>query len=249
MAARSILITGGSRGIGAATARLAARQGYQVCFSYLRNKTAANSLVAEIESNGGKAIGVRSNAASESDVADIWRIAIAELGSVDALVNNAGILDLQSRLEDMPMERVRRIFETNVFGSIMHAKKAIHHMSTRRGGKGGCIVNISSVAARLGSPNEYVDYAASKAAIDTLTIGLSKELAPDGIRVNAVRPGTTRTDIHTDGGEPDRPDRAADWIPLQRAGEPDEIASAIMWLVSDESSYATGAFIDVTGGL
>ncbi len=249
MAENAILITGGSRGIGAATAKAAARRGYQVCFSYLKNKRQADSVVAEIESSGGNAIAVQSDVSQESDVAALWQIAIAQFGTINALVNNAGILDLQRRLEDAPIAGVKRIFETNVYGSIMHAQQAVRHMSTRQGGQGGCIVNISSVASRTGSPNEYVDYAASKGAINTLTTGLSKELAADSIRVNAVRPGTTRTEIHIDGGEPDRADRVAARIPLGRAGEPDEIASAIMWLVSDEAAYVTGAFLDVTGGL
>lgn len=249
MATKTILITGGSRGIGAATVRLAAARGYQVCFSYLKNKSRADALVDEIQSGGGTIIAVPSDVSVPSDVENLWQIAVSEFGTIDALVNNAGILDLQSRLETMGIDRIKRVFETNVYGSILHAQQAIQHMSTRNGGQGGCIVNLSSVAARHGSPNEYVDYAASKGAIDTLTIGLSKELAKDGIRVNAVRPGTTRTEIHVDGGEPDRADRIGDRIPLRRAGEPDEIAFAILWLVSNEASYTTGALIDVTGGL
>lgn len=249
MESQTVLITGGSRGIGAATVRLAARRGYQVCFSYRSQKQQADALVAEVQSMGRQAISVQSDVSIEADVARMWQLAVERFGTIHALVNNAGILDTQCRLEAMPISRVRNIFNTNVIGSIMHAQQAIKHMSMQKGGVGGSIVNLSSGAARLGSPNEYVDYAASKGAIDTLTVGLAKELAADGIRVNGVRPGTTRTEIHADGGEPSRADRVAPKIPLQRPGEPEEIANAIMWLVSDESSYATGAIIDVTGGL
>lgn len=248
MKQKVILITGGSRGIGAATARLAAERGYAVAVNYHSNRGAADAVVAAIEASGGKAIAVAADVASESDVVRLFATVDERFGPITALVNNAGILEHQMRVEDMNAERLNRLFATNVTGSFLCAREAIRRMSTRHGGAGGAIVNLSSAAARLGSPGEYVDYAASKGAIDTMTIGLAKEVAAEGIRVNAVRPGVIYTEIHASGGEPGRVDRVKSGIPMQRGGEPIEVAHAIMWLLSDEASYTTGTFIDVTGG-
>ena len=243
-----LVITGGSRGIGAATARLAAAQGYAVCISYLRNRGAADEIVDAIRSAGGTAIAVQADVASEADVVRLFETADRELGPLTGLVNNAGILERQMRIENMDAARLNRIFATNVTGSFLCAREAIRRMSTRHGGKGGAIVNLSSVASRLGAPDEYVDYAASKGAIDTLTIGLAKEVAADGIRVNAVRPGVIATEIHASGGEPGRVERVKDAVPMKRGGEAAEVANAILWLLSGQASYTTGAIIDVTGG-
>jgi NAD(P)-dependent dehydrogenase (short-subunit alcohol dehydrogenase family) len=243
-----MVITGGSRGIGASTARLAATRGYAVCVNYLNNQAAADSVVAGIESAGGRAIAVRANVAAEAEVVAMFRAVDRELGTVSALVNNAGILETQMRLDQMDAARLNRIFAANITGSFLCAREAVRRMSSRHGGSGGAIVNVSSAAARLGSPGEYVDYAASKGAIDTLTIGLSREVATEGIRVNAVRPGFIYTDIHASGGEPGRVDRVKDSVPMKRGGRPEEVAAAIMWLLSDEASYATGSFIDLAGG-
>lgn len=243
-----IIITGGSRGIGAATARLAAARGYAVCLTYLNNRRAATALVEDIESGGGRAMAVAADVAREADVVDLFEAVDAQLGAVGALVNNAGILEAQRRVEDMDADRLARIFATNVIGCFLCAREAVRRMSTRHGGRGGAIVNVSSAAARLGSAGEYVDYAASKGAVDTLTIGLSREVAAEGIRVNAVRPAFIYTDIHASGGEPGRVDRVKDSIPMKRGGRPEEVAAAIMWLLSDEASYATGTFIDLAGG-
>lgn len=243
-----IVITGGSRGIGAATARLAAVQGYAVCISYVRDRAAAADVVNAIEAGGGEAIAVQADVASETDVVKLFETVDRSLGRIKALVNNAGILERQMRIEDMDAARLGRIFATNVTGSFLCAREAIRRMSNRHGGSGGAIVNVSSVAARLGAPNEYVDYAASKGAIDTMTLGLSREVAAEGIRVNAVRPGIIYTDIHASGGEPGRVDRLKASIPMQRGGEADEVANAILWLLSEEASYTAGAILDVTGG-
>jgi NAD(P)-dependent dehydrogenase (short-subunit alcohol dehydrogenase family) len=243
-----MLITGASRGIGAATARLAASRGYAVCINYLRNSVAAQEVVTAIELNGGKAVAVAANIAVEREVVALFERLDASLGPLTALVNNAGILDLQMRVEDMSEARLKRIFATNITGYFLCAREAIRRMSTRHGGHGGTIVNVSSGAARLGSPGEYVDYAASKGAIDSMTIGLAKEVAAEGIRVNAVRPGYIYTDIHASGGEPNRVERVKSGVPLQRGGQPEEVAEAILWLASDASAYSTGTFIDVTGG-
>ncbi|WP_416675142.1 SDR family oxidoreductase [Egbenema bharatensis] len=243
-----LIITGGSRGIGAATACLAAEQGYAVCISYLRNQSAANQIVQTIMQIGGKAIAVAADVASEQDVIDLFQTVDQQFGKVTALVNNAGILERQMRVEEMDADRLNRIFTTNITGSFLCAREAIKRMSTRRGGAGGAIVNVSSVAARLGAPGEYVDYAASKGAIDTLTIGLAREVADEGIRVNAVRPGFIYTDIHASGGEPDRVERVKAFVPMQRGGQAIEVARAILWLLSAEASYTTGALIDVAGG-
>lgn len=240
-----VLITGAGRGIGAATARLAAERGYSVCVNYVRDKTSAEKIVKEIKT---KAIAVQADTSVEADVVRLFGTMDKELGRVTALVNNAGIVLRQSRVENMDAARIQRMMAVNVLGPLLCAREAIKRMSTRHGGKGGAIVNISSGASRLGSPGEYVDYAASKGAVDTMTIGMAKELAADGIRVNAVRPGFINTGIHASGGEPDRIERIKDGIPMKRGGEPEEIARAILWLLSEEASYSTGAIIDATGG-
>lgn len=243
-----LLITGASRGIGAATAALAAQAGYRVCVNYVRNQTAAKVVVDRIASAGGEAIAVQGDVSREPDVVRLFDTLDRQLGPLTALVNNAGILDLQTRVEGMDAARLDRIFATNVTGSFICAREAIKRMSTHHGGQGGAIVNVSSGAAKLGSPGEYVDYAASKGAIDTMTIGLAREVAAAGIRVNAVRPGFIYTDIHASGGEPARVERLQEAVPMKRGGRPEEVAKAILWLLSDEASYTTGSFIDVTGG-
>jgi NAD(P)-dependent dehydrogenase (short-subunit alcohol dehydrogenase family) len=243
-----ILITGGGRGIGAATARLAAGQGYAVCVNYRQNRSTADAVVTAIERAGGRAIAVAADVSVEADVVKLFATVDRALGPVTALVNNAGILERQMRVEEMDAARLARVFATNVTGAFLCAREAIRRMSTRRGGAGGAIDNVSSAAARLGSPDEYIDYAASKGAIDTLTIGLAREVAADGIRVNAVRPGIIYTDIHAKGGEPGRVERMKSTVPLGRGGQASEVAHAILWLLSPEASYTTGAFIDVTGG-
>jgi NAD(P)-dependent dehydrogenase (short-subunit alcohol dehydrogenase family) len=245
---RPLIITGASRGIGAATARLAAQRGYSVCVNYRENRGAAEGVVAEIRAAGGKAIAVRADISIEADVLTLYDVCETTFGGVRALVNNAGILETQIRLENMSVERLHRIFATNVIGAFLCAREAARRMSTRRGGAGGAIVNLSSGAARLGAPGEYVDYAASKGALDTMTLGLAKELAADGIRVNTVRAGYIYTDMHASGGEPDRVNRLKDSVPMQRGGTPEEVARAVLWLLSDEASYTTGSFVDVTGG-
>jgi NAD(P)-dependent dehydrogenase (short-subunit alcohol dehydrogenase family) len=245
---RVMIVTGAGRGIGAATARLAATRGYIVCVNYLRNRAAADAVVRGIESAGGRAIAVAADVASESDVRRLFQTVDAELGTVTALVNNAAILERQMRLEEMDAARLNRIFTTNITGSFLCAREAVRRMSTRYGGAGGAIVNVSSAASRLGAPGEYIDYAASKGAIDTMTIGLAKEVATEGIRVNAVRPGVIYTDIHTDSGEPGRVDRVKEFVPMKRGGQVIEVANAILWLLSEEASYTTGAIIDVSGG-
>ncbi|MGH8808415.1 MAG: SDR family oxidoreductase [Noviherbaspirillum sp.] len=248
MIKKVMVITGGSRGIGAATAQLAAVQGYAVCISYLRNQAAADEVVEAIRNSGGEAIAVQADVASEPDGVRLFEEADCAFGRVTALVNNAGILECQARVEDMDAARLNRIFATNVTGSFICAREAIRRMSTAHGGTGGAIVNVSSSAARLGAANEYVDYAASKGAIDTLTIGLAREVAAEGIRVNAVRPGVIYTEIHASGGEPGRVDRVKDTVPMKRGGDALEVAHAILWLLSDRASYTTGTLLDVTGG-
>jgi len=244
----TILVTGGSRGIGAATARLAAQRGYAVCVNYRSNRAAADAVVAGIESAGGKAVAVGADVSVEADVVRLFETVDARLGRLTALVNNAGILEAQSRVDRMDAARLGRIFATNVTGAFLCAREAVARMSTTRGGVGGAIVNVSSRAAQLGAPGEYVDYAASKAAIETLTIGLAREVAGEGIRVNGVRPGIIYSDIHASGGEPGRVDRLGPQLPMKRGGEAVEVARAILWLLSDEASYSTGTFIDVAGG-
>lgn len=243
-----ILITGASRGIGAATAELAAARGYRVCVNYLSNRTAAEQVVSAIKHAGGEAISVQADVASEADVVRLFETCDRELGPLTALVNNAGILEHQMRVESMDAARLTRILATNVTGAFVCAREAVRRMSIKHGGQGGAIVNVSSLASRLGAPNEYVDYAASKGAIDALTVGLSKEVADEGIRVNAVRPGLIETDIHASGGDPGRVDRLKGAVPMKRGGTSIEVAHAILWLLSEEASYTTGAFIEVTGG-
>jgi NAD(P)-dependent dehydrogenase (short-subunit alcohol dehydrogenase family) len=245
---RVLLITGASRGIGAATARLAATAGYAVCVNYHRARAAAEGLVAEIEAAGGRAIAVQADVAVEQDIVALFAACDAQLGPLFGLVNNAGILDIQSRVDAMRADRMSRIMAVNVVGTLVCAREAIRRLSTRHGGTGGAIVNVSSGASRWGSPGEYVDYAASKGAVDTLTIGLAREVAEEGIRVNAVRPGFVYTDIHALGGEPGRVDRVKTQVPMQRGGQPEEVAQAILWLLSDAASFTTGALLDVTGG-
>ncbi len=247
-AKKVLVVTGGSRGIGAAVARLAAQNAYAVCLTYQRNRVAADEVVASISGAGGVALAVQADVAVENDIVRLFQQVDASLGRVTALVNNAGILEHQSRVEDMDAARLGRIFSTNVIGSFICAREAIRRMSTKHGGTGGGIVNLSSRASRLGSPNEYVDYAASKGAIDTFTIGLAKEVAAEGIRVNAVSPGIIDTEIHASGGEPGRVDRMKGAIPMGRGGTAEEVARTVLWLLSDDASYTTAACIDVAGG-
>jgi len=243
-----ILITGGSRGIGAATAILAAQRGYDVAFTYQSNAKAANEIAEKIQAIGRKALMLQADVAVEADVLSVFKQVDAQLGRLDALVNNAGILEKIMRLEEMDAARWQRVLGVNVIGSFLCAKEAVLRMSTRHGGKGGGIVNVSSVAARIGSPNEFVDYAAAKGAVDAMTMGLAKEVATENIRVNAVRPGLIYTEIHASAGEPGRVDRAKEGVPMKRGGTAEEIADAILWLLSDQSSYVTGTTIDVAGG-
>ena len=245
---KTILITGASRGIGAATALEAARKGYAVVVNYRDNAALAGEIVRQIEATGGQALAVCADVASEAAVRVLFEKVEERFGYIDALVNNAGVIGTQSALADMDAARWHRIFSVNVFGTFLCAREAVRRMSVSRGGRGGGIVNVSSLASRFGSPFEYVDYAASKGAIDTFTIGLAKEVAGEGIRINAVRPGFIKTDIHASGGEPGRVERLKNQVPLQRGGEPEEIANAILWLLSDEASYVTGTVMDVTGG-
>ena len=244
----SLIITGASRGIGAATARLAAERGYAVCVNYRANEAAARGVVSAIEAVGGRAVAVAADVSVEADVVRLFETVDRELGPLAALVNNAGILELQTRVEHIDAARLARVFATNVTGAFICAREAVRRMSTAGGGAGGAIVNVSSRAAQLGAPGEYVDYAASKAALDALTIGLAKEVAAEGIRVNAVRAGIIYSDIHASGGEPGRVDRLGPTLPMQRGGHPIEVARAILWLLSEEASYSTGTFIDVAGG-
>jgi NAD(P)-dependent dehydrogenase (short-subunit alcohol dehydrogenase family) len=243
-----VLITGGSRGIGAATALLAAQQGFAVAVNYASNAKAADSVVQQIVAAGGSAIAVQADVADEEQIVAMFQTIDTQLGAVSALVNNAGVVDVPARVDEMSAQRIRRMFDINVLGTFLCTREAIRRMSTRHGGKGGSIVNVSSVAARLGGPGQYVDYGASKGAIDTFTVGLAKELATEGVRVNAVRPGIIETDIHASGGQPDRAREMAPLVPMQRAGSAEEVANTIVWLLSPQASYVTGANIDVAGG-
>ena len=243
-----ILVTGGGRGIGAATALLAATAGYAVALSYRADRAAAEAVAADIAAAGGTAIAIQADVGREADVLRLFEQVDAALGPLAALVNNAGTLEPQARVEAMDAARLQRIFATNVIGCFLCAREAVRRMSTRHGAAGGAIVNVSSRAAVLGAPGEYVDYAATKAAVDALTVGLAKEVAAEGVRVNAVRPGIIYTAIHALGGEPGRVDRLKDGVPMRRGGEPEEVAKAILWLLSDAASYSTGTFIDVSGG-
>lgn len=245
---RVLIVTGGARGIGAATARLAAERGYAVGVNYLRNAAAADTVVREIQASGGRAIAVKADVGVESDVIQMFDVVDKSLGPLTGLVNNAGALERQMRVEVMDSARLSRILAVNVIGSFLCAREAVRRMSKRHGAAGGAIVNVSSAAARLGGPGEYVDYAAAKGAIDTMTVGLAKEVASEGIRVNAVRPGVIYTEIHASGGEPDRVNRVKEFVPMQRGGQAIDVAQAILWLLSDEASYCTGTFIDVSGG-
>ncbi len=243
-----VTITGGGRGIGAATAKLAAARGYAVCVNYLHDRERAEEVVRHITGRNGQAIAIQADISSEADVVSLFRQVDSRLGRLSALVNNAATLESQMRLDSMDAARIARIFAVNAIGSMVCAREAVKRMSTRHGGSGGAIVNVSSGAAKYGSPGEYVDYAASKGAIETFTIGLAREVAEEGIRVNAVRPGHIYTELHAKGGEPERVERVKTLVPMQRGGQPEEVASAILWLLSEEASYVTGTVVDVSGG-
>ena len=243
-----LLITGGSDGIGASTAYLASKQDYIVCINYLQNHDSANKIVNDINSQGGQAFAFQADISNEGQVERLFKSIDEQVGSISALVNNAGIIEPQQKFSDMSGERLQKVFATNVFGSFFCAREAIKRMSIKNNGKGGCIINVSSMAAKYGAPFEYIDYASTKGAIDTMTIGLSKEVAEDKIRVNAVRPGIIETKIHGKAGEPNRVERMKELIPMKRGGHPDEVAKTILWLLSDEASYITGVLVDVSGG-
>lgn len=245
---RVLLVTGGSRGIGAATSRLAAKAGYRVALNYASNEGAATALVEAIAQDGGEALAVRGDVGNEADILSMFEKVDRTFGPLDALVNNAGVVDQKARVGEMSGARLERMMRINVIGSMLCAREAVKRMSTSHGGKGGAIVNISSIAARIGGPGEYVDYAASKGAIDSFTIGLAREVAGEGIRVNAVSPGIIDTEIHASGGQPDRIERIRHFVPMQRAGTAEEVAAAILWLLSDEASYTTGANLEMGGG-
>ena len=245
---RLLLVTGGGRGIGAATARLAARDGWAVVVNYARDSASAEAVVAAIKVGGGTALALQADVADEAQVLRMFERIDAEMGPITGLVNNAGVVDVTARLDEMDVARWRRMFDVNVIGSLLCAREAVRRMSPRHGGAGGAIVNVSSAASRLGSPGQYLDYAATKGAIDAFTIGLAKEVAAEGIRVNAVRPGLIETDIHASGGLPDRVRELAHEVPMQRGGSADEVAQAIVWLLSDAASYTTLSLLDVSGG-
>ena len=248
MSDKVLLVTGGSRGIGAATARLAAAQGWAVAVNYSANSLAADEVVRAIRAAGGRALAVQGDVADEAQVLRMFETVDAKLGRLTGLVNNAGVVDVTARLDEMSVARWRRMFDINVIGSMLCAREAVRRMSTRHGGSGGAIVNLSSAASRLGSPGQYLDYAAAKGAIDAFTIGLAKEVAIEGIRVNAVRPGLIETEIHASGGLPDRVRDLSPQVPMQRGGTADEVAQAIVWLLSDAASYTTMSLLDVSGG-
>lgn len=243
-----LLVTGGSRGIGAATALLAARRGYAVAVNYTANPVAADSVVASIRAGGGEAIAVQADVAQEDQVLAMFKTVDAQLGRLTALVNNAGVVDVPARVDEMGVARWRRMFDINVLGTLICSREAVLRMSTRHGGSGGAIVNLSSAASRLGSAHQYVDYAAAKGAVDAFTLGLAKEVAAEGIRVNAVRPGLIDTDIHASGGLPDRVQQLAHQVPMQRGGTAQEVAHTILWLLSEEASYTTMSLVEVSGG-
>lgn len=245
---RSVIVTGGSRGIGAATCVLAADSGFRVAVNYTANKAAADDVVRRIESAGGEAFAIQGDVASEPEIVAMFEAVEKRFGGLDALVNNAGVVDRKARLDEVDAARLERMFRINTIGTMLCAREAVKRMSTRHGGKGGSIVNLSSVAAVLGGPGEYVDYAAAKGAIDSFTVGLAREVAEEGIRVNAIRPGIVETEIHASGGQPNRVEAMRGFVPMKRAGTADEIARAVMWFLSDASSYATGSILNVSGG-